>query len=101
MTTINRKLLESKAFASALKVDIQSLAGNGQFFTAEFIKANGEPRKMNCRLAVKKYLRGGSNPVADHLNRLVVYDLGAKGYRTIPLERLTALRIAGKRIDFN
>lgn len=100
MAKLNKALLESIDFCSNLKTDIQSLAKNGQFFGADFTKADGTTRRMNCRLAVKKYLKGGGNKTADKLSRLVVYDVNARGYRTIPIERLKALRIAGQAITF-
>ena len=59
----------------------------GKFFTAKFVKKDGEFRVMNCRLGVKKHLKGGF----DHNDRtkyLTVYDVQKKGYRNIPVQRL-------------
>ena len=59
----------------------------GKFFTAKFVKKDGDFRVMNCRLGVKKHLKGGF----DHNDRtkyLTVYDVQKKGYRNIPVQRL-------------
>ena len=38
---------------------VKEMVGS-KIFSVEFIKLNGEHRKMVCRLGVKKHLRGGS-----------------------------------------
>lgn len=55
----------------------------GKFFTVQFVKANGEMRKMLARIGVKKGLVGAgrSKELAGHL--VCVWDVQAKGYRTI------------------
>jgi hypothetical protein len=71
----------------------------GRIFSATFIKKDGTIRKINCRLGVVKALRGGALKYnAEALNNLVVYDLQAKGYRTIPLDKLLTLRYNRKEI---
>jgi hypothetical protein len=65
----------------------------GKVFTAEFIKKNGETRKINCRLGVKKDLKGGTNPVKNYLQYLTVYDMQKKGYRNINLGTLMLVKI--------
>lgn len=71
----------------------------GKFFSATFIKKDGTIRKINCRLGVSKALRGGALKYnAEALNNLVVYDLQAKDYRTIPLDKLLTLRYNRKEI---
>jgi hypothetical protein len=71
----------------------------GKFFSATFIKKDGSIRKINCRLGVVKALRGGALKYnAEALNNLVVYDLQAKDYRTIPLDKLLTLRYNRKEI---
>ena len=73
-----------------LKKDLSTVLSScvqGKFFTAKFVKANGEERTMNCRFGVTKYLKGG----LDHNDRtkyLTVYDVQKKGYRNIPVQRL-------------
>lgn len=71
----------------------------GRIFSATFIKKDGSIRKINCRLGVVKALQGGALKYnAEAANNLVVYDLQAKGYRTIPLDKLLTLRYNGKEI---
>jgi len=71
----------------------------GRIFSATFIKKDGTIRKINCRLGVVKALRGGALKYnAEALNNLVVYDLQAKDYRTIPLDKLLTLRYNRKEI---
>jgi hypothetical protein len=60
----------------------------GKFFVAKFVKKNGEIRKMNGRLGVKKYLKGGESTSKDKENLVVVYDVQKKGYRTINLDTM-------------
>ena len=72
---------------------------NGKIFTIEFVKKNGEHRVMNCRLGVKKYLRGGRNNVTG-LDKpyIIVFDLKNKQYRAVNLR--TARKIKFKNIEY-
>jgi hypothetical protein len=71
---------------------------SGRFFTVEFIKKDGTIRKMNCRTGVKKYLSNNgkqiklSSPIDNGILR--VYDIHAKGYRSINLDTI-------KKINYN
>lgn len=79
------------------KEQVKKLVGN-QFFSAVFVKRNGEIRKMVARLGVKKYLKGGVKKYDyDHL--MTVYDVKNKGYRTINLDTLMTLKAKGKVIS--
>lgn len=75
---------------------------NGKLFTVEFVKANGELRKMNARTKVKKWLKGGVSTIADKPHLIGCYDVQAgkkekgKGYRAIPIDRLLSLKAGGK-----
>ena len=71
----------------------------GRIFSATFIKKDGTIRKINCRLGVVKALRGGALKYnAEACNNLVVYDLQAKDYRTINIDKLIALRYNKKEL---
>lgn len=72
---------------------LMEVGSNGKIFTVRFIKrSTGEFRTMNCRLDVKKHLKGGTKAYNDADHRLLtVYDLKSKGYRCIPLEGLTEI----------
>lgn len=103
ISTINKKMLSNMDFAAAVKSDIQRICGNGQFFTAVFYKQNGELRQMNCRLGVKKHFRtpGGVGKTSpEYPNRLTVWDRDSCQYRTISLDRLERLTMAGKTVVF-
>jgi hypothetical protein len=66
----------------------------GKFFTVTFIKKDGSERVMNARLGVKKYLKGGTlkyDPA--EFNYITVYDMGAKGYRTVNANTIQKLKI--------
>jgi len=71
----------------------------GTFFSAKFIKRDGSTRVMLCRNGVKKGLKGGTlkyNP--RERGNAVVWDLNKSAYRTIPLARVTKLKINKKTI---
>lgn len=77
----------------------RDLVGNG-FATVKFVKrSDGNVRKMNFRLGVKKHLRGGevAYDPAKH-NLVVVYDVQARGYRSIPLDGVLELKTQGRTI---
>ncbi len=80
-----------------IKDHIDSL--NGKFFTVKFIKKNGDERVMTARTGVKKYLHGGvsrnSNP-----NHVIVFDVNARGYRTVDLENVFELHSQGYKFTF-
>lgn len=74
---------------------VKKLVGS-TFFTVTFVKKDGTLRKMNARLGVKKHLKGGEKTYnAEDKNQLTVYDVVAKGYRTINLNTLRELKCKG------
>lgn len=79
------------------KQEIKKLVGN-QFFSATFVKKNGEIRKMLCRVGVKKFLKGGQKKY-DYDNLLTVYDVKKKAYRTININTLMKIKANGKTIE--
>jgi len=61
-----------------------------------FIKVDNSERKMTFRLGVKKNLRGGQNNVeAEDRSYMTVYDMKAKGYRTLNLRTLKTIKMSG------
>ncbi len=79
---------------------LKKIIGN-QFFTATFIKKNGEIRIMNCRLGVKKHLKGGELSYdAEKLNHLIVFDVVKKAYRSINLNTLISITFKKETIKF-
>ena len=65
-------------------------------FSVVFLKKNGEIRRMNCMLGVKKHLKGGKlkfNP--QERCYVVVLDTKKKAYRMINLETISNLTSKG------
>jgi|TARA_R100000501_G_C2516780_1_gene45832 hypothetical protein len=68
-------------------------------FSVVFLKKNGDIRRMNCMLGVKKHLKGGElkfNPLERAL--LVVFDMQKKAYRMINLETIS--NITSKGVEY-
>ena len=73
---------------------------NGKFISLRFTKrTTGEVREMLCRTGVKKHLKGGdaSYSFADK-GLIPVFDM-QNGYRSIPIEGITQLKIDGQWQD--
>ena len=69
-------------------------------FSVVFLKKNGEIRRMNCLLGVKKHLKGGKlnyNPLEK--GYLVVLDTKKKAYRMINLNTIS--NITSKGVEYN
>lgn len=71
-------------------------ASNGSVFSVTFTKKDGSTRHMNCRMGVTKHLKGGERAYdpADH-GLVCVYDMQARGYRSIALDTLRRLTMGG------
>ena len=72
-------------------------ANKDRIFTVLFTKKDNTLREMNCRLGVKKHLKGGVkkyNPI--DYNLLGVFDMQKKGYRTINLSTLKTIALNKK-----
>ena len=75
---------------------------NGKFFSAVFIKKNGERRLMLCRLGVKKGVKGvGLRFKPQDKGLMTVFDIHKRGYRFINLMTLERLKIRGKKYKVN
>jgi hypothetical protein len=80
--------------------ELKELVGDGKIFSASFVKrSDGSVRQMLARTGVKP--DGGGersyNP-SDH-NLLLVWDLQAKGYRTIPADNLIRIKAHGREVQ--
>jgi hypothetical protein len=72
-------------------------ATNGKIFSVQFTKKDGTVRDMVCRLGVEKYLKGGELSYdIDQTPYVIVYDMQAKGYRTINTDTITAFKCGDK-----
>ena len=63
----------------------------GKLFTANFVKSNGEERKLSGRTGVKKGVKGVRKGVEKE-NLLGVYDMIAHDFRFINLSTLKSLK---------
>lgn len=80
-----------------LKAYILMKKSKGLIFTVDFLKIDGSKRTMNCRLGVSKGLTGkGASYDPETREKLFVYDIQSKGYRTINLDSLLKLKLGGK-----
>ena len=69
---------------------------NGKFFSAVFIKKNGERRLMLCRLGVKKGVKGvGLRFKPQDKGYMTVFDIHKDGHRFLNLMTLMSLKIRG------
>lgn len=75
-------------------MNVKNLIANtkGKFFSIEYVKKDGTDRKMLAQTGVKKGLVGAgrSKPLAEHL--VCVFDIQAKGYRTIDVNRVLSFK---------
>tara|TARA_B110000285_G_scaffold180874_1_gene204006 strand:- start:622 stop:948 length:327 start_codon:yes stop_codon:yes gene_type:complete len=65
-----------------------------KFFSACFIKKDGEVRQINCKFDVKKYLSGGVR-TTDPKDYMIVWDTVKRQYRNVSLERLQWIKFNG------
>ena len=77
-----------------LKTFIQGL--KGRIVSIDYTKLDGTDRRLVGRLGVKAPLKGGANMV-EQMDRpyLTMYDMQAKGYRTVSLDKVSGLRCKG------
>ena len=79
------------------KIDREIKSTNGHFFGVTFTKVDGSKRVMNARLGVTSYLKGGVNKVVRPDNDYItVWDVHARGYRTVNLGTVTHLSVNGE-----
>lgn len=79
---------------------INKVGANGRVFGVKFVKKDGTDRTMNCRLGVKKHLKGGSNTTS-HINKyLTVYSINDKNYRNVNMETVTSVSGCGEVFNF-
>lgn len=90
-----------------LKQLIETNAKNS-VFSVDFIKQDGTPRTMNCRLGVTSHMNPKpvredntnnrmSSTTFDHVDNLLgVFDMVNNGYRTINIDTVTRLAFQGQ-----
>ena len=85
-----------KAISKVVAVELINKS-KGRIFSVTFKKKDNSIRVMNCRLDVKKHLKGGDlayNPSLKGLKS--VFDMQSKEYRMINLETIKRLSINGE-----
>lgn len=82
--------------------NLKGLVSSGSIFNVEFIKrTTGELRSMTCRRGVTKGLKGGQKSFSDKSKDLLtVWDMQAKGYRSIPVDAIQSLKVNGQTFSF-
>lgn len=72
-------------------IEFKKFVGN-KIFSTTFTKKDGSLRTYNARVDVKKYTKGGDNPV-EHISSLVtIFEMDAKQYRTLNLSTVVSLK---------
>jgi hypothetical protein len=86
-----RRTMNRKHVVSAIKKT------EGRIFTVKFIKrSTGEERVMKCRYGVARDLKGvGPAYSAEEHKLITVYDIEKEGYRAIPIESISYVKIDG------
>ena len=76
-------------------------ASGGHICSVIFVRMDGTVRKMNFRRHVTKGVNGrGLKYNPSSVGNMVVYDMGADGFRTIKLENVQSLKVNGKSYNF-
>jgi hypothetical protein len=86
---------ETNSVAAVHRVNLHKFLHDqeGKFVAVDFIKLNGEKRMLCGRLGVTQHSKGGPNKVeAEDRPYLVMYDVQNKGYRTVNLSTVHAIR---------
>lgn len=71
-------------------------SSSGTILSVVFKKKNGDIRKLNGRLEVKKFLKGGENTVAHIDKYITIFDLINKGYRNVNIDTVSEMNVHGK-----
>ena len=80
--------------------DIINQSG-GHICSVIFVKMDGTVRKMNFRRHVTKGVNGkGLRYNPSSVGNMIVYDMGADGFRTIKLDNVQSLKVNGKSYNF-
>ena len=73
---------------------------NGKFFSAVFIKKNGDKRFIHCMTKSKKGVKGvGLKYNPDAVNNVIVKDLKIHQFRTINVDTLIELNTGGVKYE--
>ena len=77
-------------------------ASGGHICSVIFLKMDGTIRKMNFRRHVTKGVNGkGLKYNPSSVGNMIVYDMGADGFRTIKLDNVQSLKVNGKSYNWS
>ena len=89
MKTINRETAKKHIYKT-----------NGKFFSAVFIKKNGDKRFIHCMTKSKTGVKGvGLKYNPDAVNNVIVKDLKIHQFRTINVDTLIELNTGGVKYE--
>lgn len=82
--------------------NLKGLVSSGSIFNVTFTKrTTGELRSMTCRRGVTKGLKDGKKGFSDRSKDLLtVWDMQARGYRSIPVDAIQSLKVNGQTFSF-
>ena len=72
---------------------------NGKVFSLQFVKKDGSQRVMNCRLGVSKGVKGTGYQINNRIPVKRVFDMNAKGFRSINLSTISWIKTGGVKYD--
>lgn len=72
---------------------LSAAASSGRFFTVTFVRKDGRIRTMNCRTGVRKFLKNPLRVRPAPEGVITVFDVKAMEYRSIPKDRVLAIRL--------
>ncbi len=98
----NAEIAPVKTSICLNRTNLKNLVSNGAIFNVKFVKrTTGELRSMTCRLGVQKHLKDGKKGFSDTAKDLLtVFDMSAKGYRSIPMDGIQSLSVNGQSFSF-
>ena len=70
-------------------------ATKGQIFSVKFVKKDGSTRDMNCRLGVRKYIKGTGRPFRALPQYIGVFDMQVQDYRLVNKRTIKSAVISG------
>jgi len=71
------------------------------FMGVKFVKKDGSIRTLNCRLGVKKHLRGGKDTTHHIPKYITVWSRHDREYRKINANTILAVTTRGNRFEVN
>lgn len=72
---------------------IKQAKEQSHFYSAKYLKANGELREAVAHPNVQKFLKGGVATYNSNPDNVGYYDLNAKGYRCFNINRVLELTV--------